>query len=269
MEFEQKIRYNMQDLLRIVEVLRAPGGCPWDRKQTHESIRSNLIEETYEVAEAIDDKDTALLCEELGDLLLQIVLHTQMEQEAGRFTFDDVCNGICQKLVYRHPHVFGGAQADNTEQVLKNWEALKNAEKSRVTAADRLDSVPKNLPALMGGQKLQKRADEFGYGYPGPEVAMADLKDEVAELEAAFETDGSVPHEIGDVLFSAANVARLAGIDAEEAMTQSSRRFAARVKKCEQLAKEQGLVLQQLDAARRDQLWKQAKQALLDEAAGK
>ena len=142
MEFELKARYDIGDLVEIIAVLRAPNGCPWDREQTHASIRKNLIEETYEVAEAIDTNDTGLLLEELGDLLMQVLMHAQMEAEQGHFTFDDVCNEVSQKLVYRHPHVFGDVTANDSDTVLRNWEDLKNAEKGRQTAADRLESVP-------------------------------------------------------------------------------------------------------------------------------
>lgn len=270
MDFKQKSHYDIQDLVQIVEILRAPGGCPWDQEQTHVSIRPNLIEETYEVAEAIDDADMSLLCEELGDLLLQIMLHAQMEQEAGTFTFDDVCDGICKKLIYRHPHVFGDVTVNNAAEVLQNWEALKNVEKSRETAADRLDSVPKSLPALMSGQKLQKRADAFGFGYADVSIALADLKAEIAELEEALaEKPEHVAHEAGDVLFSAANVARLAGEDAEGALASCNKRFTARVKKVEEIATEQGLALRQLTAAQRDALWKEAKLALQKKAPPK
>ena len=145
-----KEQYTMQDLLEIVALLRNPeGGCPWDKVQTHESIRRNFIEETYEVADAIDLGDRHLLCEELGDVLLQVALHTRMEEETGAFTFADVCTEICRKLIYRHPHVFGNTQADTPQAVLQNWEQLKRAEKHRERAADDLDSVPAALPALM------------------------------------------------------------------------------------------------------------------------
>lgn len=259
MEFTPKQRYTMQDLLDIVRILREPGGCPWDREQTHQSIRSNLIEETYEVAEAIDQEDALLLREELGDLLLQIALHTQMEAETGAFTFEDVCTEICQKLVYRHPHVFGTVQAQDAQEVLVNWEQLKNEEKGRVTAAHRLDSVPQSLPALMHSAKVQKRAAAYGFGYSTVQDALADLESEVHELRLAVDAGEGVPHELGDVLFSAVNVARMAGMDAEEQLAQCSRRFAARVKQVEQFAEQQGQTLEQLDDATRDVMWKKAK----------
>jgi tetrapyrrole methylase family protein/MazG family protein len=208
MAFEQKEKYYVDDLVAVVRRLREPGGCPWDMEQTHASIRKNLLEEAYEVAEAIDDEDSSLLCEELGDLLLQIVLHARMEEEAGRFSFDDVCDGICKKLVYRHPHVFGDVVANDTDTVLQNWEALKNEEKSRDTVADRLDSVPKNLPALMRAEKLQKRAEQ----------ALG--KEDASDARA----------EIGALLFSVVDLARRMNVDAEEALIETSKQFVSVVK---------------------------------------
>lgn len=259
MEFAQKQRYDIQDLVEIVHILRSPGGCPWDREQTHASIRQNLIEETYEVAEAIDLADDHLLCEELGDLLLQIALHAEMEAETGRFTFDDVCDGICKKLIYRHPHVFGEGQDLSTRQVLKNWEALKNTEKGRETAADRLDSVPQSLPATMRAAKVQKRAGDFGFTYPNAEAALLDLESEVRELREAIAQGSGQAGEAGDVLFSAVNVARLVKCDAELALTQSTNKFAARVKAVEAMAQTSGKTLEGLDAETLDAYWKQAK----------
>lgn len=265
MEFTLKDKYTIKDLLVIVEVLRAPNGCPWDREQTHQSIRKNLIEETYEVAEAIDLDDSSLLCEELGDLLLQIALHTEMEKELGNFTFDDVCNEICQKLVYRHPHVFGAKKVGSTQEVLHNWEQLKNTEKGRITAKDRLDSVPQNLPALMRAEKLQKRADDFGFFYKEATFALKDLQNEVDELNQAMQENSNIENiegEIGDVLFSATNTARMLGIDAEEALTKSSNRFVSRVKKIEEISQENGDELKTLSVEERDRLWKKAKMIL-------
>lgn len=266
MDFTRKERYGIGDLIEIVRMLRQPGGCPWDREQTHASIRKSLIEETYEVADAIDRADDRLLCEELGDLLLQVALHAQMACEDGAFTFDDVCDGICQKLIYRHPHVFGELGGDiSTGRVLANWEKLKNAEKRRDTAADRLDSVPACLPALMYAQKVQKRAADYQFGYENAAGALADLDSEIAELKAAVAGGAAQGHaaadEIGDVLFSAVNVARFLGADAEEALTASSQKFTARLKRAEALAAGAGKTLDDLDDAGRDALWRQAKGA--------
>lgn len=262
MDFVRKGKYNINDLIEIVRILREPDGCPWDREQTHQSIRKNLIEETYEVADAIDLNDSDLLCEELGDLLLQIALHTRMEQEAGRFNFDDVCDGICKKLIHRHPHVFGNLGDLETRQVLENWEKLKNQEKGRNSLADRLDSVPNSLPGLMRSGKVQKRAADYGFSYENTIHALIDLESEVKELRSALEAgnSGEIEHELGDVLFSAVNVSRMAGHDAEEALSKTTDRFVNRVKCADGLA--QGKDLTALSAQQLDSLWKEAKQCV-------
>ena len=158
-----KERYSFGDLVDIVEILRAPGGCPWDREQTHASIRKDFIEETYEVIEAIDKNDKALLREELGDVMLQVVFHAQIEREEGAFDVDDVANDICAKLIHRHPHVFGDVKAETSEKVLDNWEKIKGEEKSRVTVTDKLVAIPPMLPALMRASKVGKKAACFDF----------------------------------------------------------------------------------------------------------
>ncbi len=267
MEFIKKARYDIDDLLSVVRILREPGGCPWDQAQTHQSIRQNFIEETYEVADAIDAADAHLLCEELGDVLLQIVLHVQMEQEQNSFTFNDVCDGICKKLIYRHPHVFGSVEVSSAGEVLQNWESLKNVEKGRTTAAVRLDSVPASLPALMYATKMQKRAADYGFAYSDIHAVIADLESEIAELKAAIaqnEAPQNIGQELGDILFSAANVAAFLDVDAEQELESSTKRFAARVKRVEELAEEQSIPLESLDAPTRDKYWKQAKKQQQD-----
>lgn len=222
MAFTQKQRYDMQDLLDIVALLRDPDhGCPWDKVQTHASIRKNFIEETYEVADAIDQADAHLLCEELGDVLLQVALHTRMEEETGAFTFEDVCTGICEKLVYRHPHIFGTVRADDEGTVLKNWEELKREEKARQSLADDLASVPAALPALMRAQKVLKRAGARGIGPASTDEAQA-------LLDKAADALGKAPGEkaLGQVLLAACAVAHLSGQDAEQALTRAAGDFA-------------------------------------------
>ena len=258
--FTTKPHYTAQDLAHIVALLRQPeGGCPWDIEQTHSSIRNNFIEETYEAVDAIDQGDAHLLEEELGDVLLQVMLHCQMEAEAGRFDFDAVCDGICKKLIYRHPHVFGDTVAATTGEVLNNWEALKNKEKGRETAKDRLESVPAAFPALMRAAKVQKRAAPYGFAYPDVAAALADLESEVAELRAALQDPGEARAEAGDVLFAAANVSRMLGAEPEEALSGATGRFQGRVIACEEMAAAQGKALPELDAAALDACWKQAK----------
>lgn len=259
----QKERYNMEDLLEIVALLRDPeNGCPWDKVQTHTSIRKNFIEETYEVADAIDLADASLLCEELGDVLLQVALHTRMEEEQGAFTFGDVCTGICKKLIYRHPHIFGDAGAQTPDEALQNWEALKRREKHREGAGDDLDSVPAALPALMRSRKVAKRAADHGFTYPDTQAAIADLEQELTELKQAV-AQGSADaqqEELGDVLFSAANVSRFLDCDAEEALDAATVKFVRRFREMERLAAQQGCAVDDLSAAELDKLWKRAKE---------
>ncbi|MEG2660861.1 MAG: nucleoside triphosphate pyrophosphohydrolase [Oscillospiraceae bacterium] len=266
-EFNQKASYDISDLLQIVALLRKPdGGCPWDIKQTHESIKMNFIEETYEAADAIEQKDAHLLCEELGDVLLQIALHAQMEAEKASFTFSDVCDGICKKLIYRHPHVFGDVTASTSAEVLHNWEVLKRAEKGRQAVADNLNSVPKNLPALIRAEKLGKRAGDYGFKYADTDAALAQLELEIAELREAIASgeQSKSQEELGDVLFSTVNVARHIKVNAEEALTLSSDKFVKRLVKVQQLATESGTELAQLSPQQADALWRKAKESFTD-----
>ena len=256
--FNPKDRYGFADLVEIMALLRSPEGCPWDRAQDHASIRRNFIEEVYEAVDAIDQNDAHLLCEELGDVLLQVALHSQMEAEKGTFSFDDVCDGICKKLIYRHPHVFGDQSAATTGQALANWEALKNAEKGRATAKDRLESVPRSFPALMRAAKLQKRAGAYGFAYQQPGDALNDVKDELAELEQAMQGQGNAAEEAGDLLFAAAGLACALGADPEQVLTGASDRYQSRVIRCEELAGSDALA--GLSDEERRALWKQAKQ---------
>ena len=206
----QKSSYTVQDLLDIMALLRSPNGCPWDKEQTHATIRNNLIEETYEVVDAIDRQDLDALKEELGDLLLQVVFHTRMEEEQGNFDFDAVCDGICKKLILRHPHIFADTKVSGTGQVLENWDAIKKKEKGYQSVTQTLTSVPSALPALMRSEKVQGRAAKAGFDYTTLAMAFAQLKEEIAELEQAMSQEDltSCQEELGDVLFSAVNVAR-------------------------------------------------------------
>jgi len=260
MVFSQKERYATQDLLSIMELLRS--ACPWDKQQTHKSIRKNLIEETYEVAWAIDTEDTALLKEELGDLLLQVVFHSQMEKECGNFDFADVCDALCKKLIARHPHVFGGTEAGNAEQALQNWDEVKRSEKQDKTATGAIEDVPRCLPALMRSQKVQGRAAKTGFDYPDAEMAMSDLRSELKELEQALSDGGAagLEEELGDLIFSAVNVSRFVGVDSEEALSKSCDKFAARFGKVEALAQERSIDMHKSDIQTLNSLWKEAKE---------
>ena len=259
--FEFKEKYTISDLLEIMRLLRTPEGCPWDREQTHESIRSNLLEETHEALEAIDRGDMPLLQEELGDVLLQVVFHAQMEQEKGSFTFDDVADGICKKLVVRHPHVFGDVTADDAGQVLKNWDAIKRETKGGKTQADMLRAVPRALPALMRAGKVQNRARRVGFDWPDVSGAMQALDSETMELKQAVASGdtAAMEEELGDLLFSAVNVSRFIDIDAEQALTGATDKFIRRFTVVEQLAAERGVDLASASLEDRDRLWDEAK----------
>ncbi len=261
-KFEIKERYEMQDLLALMASLRGENGCPWDKEQTHQSIRKNLIEETYEVVEAIDKEDTALLREELGDLLLQVVFHTQMEEEAETFAFDDVVTELCQKLVVRHPHVFGSVVAEDAGTVLKNWDAIKRETKEQKTVLDTLEAVPALLPALMRAKKVQQRASRAGLDFKDANAAFDRLIEETDELNIALCDDNAdaIADELGDLLFSCCNVARLKGLDPEECLTAATNKFTSRVGRMEALANAEGTPFESLSYEALDALWNQAKE---------
>lgn len=229
-DFEYKSVYNLSDFRRIIEILRAPGGCPWDIEQTHESIRRNLLEEAYEVCEAIDEKSPEHLREELGDLLMQVIFHSRIEEENGTFNLDDVADSACKKLIYRHPHVFGDVKVSGSEDVLQNWDELKRMEKSQATVSKTMSDVAESLPALWRAEKIQKKAKKVGFDWPDSDGALSKLSEELSELvEAENEKDRShVEEELGDLLFAAVNVARFSGIDPETALHKSCDKFIKR-----------------------------------------
>lgn len=214
--FLYKDFYDVNDLIQVVHILRGPGGCPWDREQTHESIRRDFQEEVCEVLEAIDRKDAEGLKEELGDVLLQVVFHTVLEQEQNGLTLDQVADGVCKKLIYRHPHVFGQVQVSGTQEVLSNWEELKKKEKHQRTGADTMDAVARTLPALWRAEKVQKKAQKAGYSWPD----TADQKQAVCA--AAEGLSGAQDGELamGQLLFAAVQMSRLLGVDPEQALNR-------------------------------------------------
>lgn len=262
-DFNRKESYNVQDLVEIMKLLRAPEGCPWDAEQTHESIKKNLIEETYEVIEAINKDDKDLLCEELGDLLMQVVFHSQMEAEAGVFDFDAVADGVCKKLIERHPHVFGDVSILGVDDVLTNWDAIKRKSKKQKTTTESMLSVPRELPALMRATKIQKKAADVGFDWPDVSGALDKLEEEIAELRQAISNADreNITEELGDILFSAVNVSRFIKTDAEEALTAASDKFLSRFTKVELLSAERGMDMKSVGIDELDRLWDEAKSA--------
>ena len=259
-DFEKKSSYGVEDLREIVRILRAPGGCPWDREQDHHSIRRNLLEEAYEAAEAIDEGNPEHLQEELGDVLLQVVFHARMEEEQGGFDLDDVADGICKKLIYRHPHVFGDVTVSGSGEVLQNWEELKKREKHQTTAADGVDSVARSLPGLWRAEKIQKKAAKVGFDWPDVSGALDKLSEELEELKIAVAEGTNVEEELGDLLFSAVNVSRFVKVDTEEALNGATDKFIGRFRKVEEEAARQGRALEGMSLAELDKLWEHAKE---------
>ena len=255
--FQRMDRYGMDDLIRIMELLRSPEGCPWDKVQTHQSIRRDMLEEAYEVAEAIDNQDYENLKEELGDVLFQVVFHSCMAQEAGKFTFDDVVDGVAQKMVFRHPHVFGTAEAENTEQALVTWDAQKQVEKGQKTVGDTLDAVARSLPALIRAKKIQKKAQKAGFDWDNVDPVLDKISEEVEELKQAVRENSNVEEELGDLLFAAVKAGRFLQVDGEDALHNACEKFIRRFRRVEALADKP---LDQLDIAALEALWRSAKQ---------
>jgi tetrapyrrole methylase family protein/MazG family protein len=245
----------MERLRNIVARLRSPDGCPWDLEQTHRSLKPHLIEECYELIDAINAGEDEGMKEELGDILLQVVLHSQIASEEGRFDLDDVATAIADKLVARHPHVFGETRLPDSAAVLQQWELLKRAEKQERRSA--LDGVPKGLPALARAQKVQTKAAGVGFDWTDAEGALAKVREEVAEVEAA--SAHRLEEEIGDLLFAVVNFARKKGLDAEELLLHGTAKFVFRFRAMEHLAKERGLDLVGLALPDLDRLWEEAK----------
>lgn len=216
-DYALKDKYNIEDLINIMKILRAPGGCPWDAEQDHESIKMNFIEETYEVVEAINKQDSELLKEELGDVLLQVVFHAAMEEEKGVFNFDAVADGICKKLIIRHPHVFSNVQVEGTDDVLTNWDAIKRSTKNQKSTTQAMESVPRELPALMRSEKLQSKAAKNG-------ADIDSASEYVLEKAEALKNDVS-EENIGKLLFATVALARKNKIDPEDALTKISDKF--------------------------------------------
>lgn len=259
--FFDRSKYLYPDLCAIMERLRAPDGCPWDREQTHASIKGDLIEECYELCDAIDEGDDEHLIEELGDVLMQVVFHATIAKEQGRFDEDDVSDGVVKKLIYRHPHVFGNVTAETTGEVLKNWEALKSVQRHQTTQTEKLYEVPKRFPALMRAAKVQKRAGKVGFDWNCAKEAFPKILEEVGELSDAIEKEQNISMEAGDLLFAVVNVVRLLGLDAEQVLHEASDKFIRRFGRMEELAAKDGFRLQDLKLVEQDKYWEIAKKS--------
>lgn len=251
----EREHYDFEDLVSVVRVLRGEGGCPWDREQTHKSIRNDIIEETYEVIEAIDTDDPVLLREELGDVLLQVVFHARICEEDGQFDVNQVTDGICRKLIHRHPHVFADVCADTSEEVLKNWENIKSEEKSRKTITDKLRAVPPMLPALMRATKVGKKASCFDF----PEISdvMDKLSEEFVEVSEAIEkgNEAHIHEEIGDLLLTVTSLCRKVGVSAEDALRDATDKFINRFERIETGLAEKGIAISDVPVEELDKIW--------------
>lgn len=261
---------NMKEFDELVEVmqrLRGPGGCPWDREQTHQTMTRHLLEESYELVEAIEAGGPDAISEELGDLLLQIVFHAQLAAEAGNFNIADVCRGIVAKLRHRHPHVFGEVQVSGSEEVIHNWDLLKDQEHQAAPRSSILDGVPPALPALQRAEKLQKRAAQVGFDWSDVSGPRQKLDEELRELDQAREGEDAdqVNAEVGDVLVSVVNLCRFLGVAPEQALRQANRRFEHRFRQIEAEAEGQGRSVADLSLAEMDSSWEAAKAASSDE----
>ena len=258
---ERLERKSVDDLMAVLARLRAPGGCPWDAEQTHLSLRGPLIEEAYEVLDAIEREDDEALCEELGDLLLQIGLHAIIAEEQAAFTLRDVSTGIVQKLIYRHPHVFANAHAQSSGEVKYNWEQLKQKEKHQSTAAEAMRAVPRAFPALMRSAKVQKKAAHVGFDWTDPKGALQKLPEEASELLEAMEEgdEAHVDEEVGDLLFAAVNVARLLGRDPEALLHKATDKFMDRFSQMEARILQERGTLSGLPLAEMDAYWEAVK----------
>ena len=252
-------RYGFDELNRVIHILRSPGGCPWDRKQTHETLRTNLVEEAYEAVDAIDREDMDALYDELGDVLLQIVLHAEIAREHGDFTIGDVTTAITHKMIFRHQHVFGSARADTADEVLDLWQKVKKAERHQKTQAEVLRSVTRSLPALMRAEKVQKRAADVGFDWENARAAFYKIGEEAEELSRAVEDGGGVEEEGGDLLFAVVNVLRLLKLDPEIALNRATDKFTARFAEMERLILADGKSLAEMTLADMDAYWDRVK----------
>lgn len=258
-ELLSKGEYGFEDLVKVVTVLRSEEGCPWDREQDHKSIRNDFIEETYEVIEAIDTSDPVLLREELGDVMLQVVFHAEIEKEQGVFNIDDVCSDICKKLIHRHPHVFSAVSVENSKQVLELWNDIKNEEKQRNTMTDKLRAIPPMLPALMRAQKVGKKAKCFDF--VDAASVREKLSEEIREVDEAIAScdQNQIEEEIGDLLLTVTSLARKLGVDSELALTKATEKFIDRFETLENETVKRGMDINTASMPELDAVWDEIK----------
>lgn len=259
MAADGEARFDFEHLVEIVRRLRAPDGCPWDREQTHESLRATLIEECYEAVERIDRADWDGLYDELGDVLLQVVMHAQIAMEHGEFDIGDVTNAICRKMIFRHSHIFGDDSAADAREVLKLWEERKRREKGQRTIGETLSGVTRSLPALMRADKVQSKAARVGFDWDAPESALCKVSEEAGEVAQALRESSNVAEELGDLLFACVNVARLAGIDPEQALSAATDKFSDRFARMERAILEDGGRIQDMTLEQMDKYWDRIK----------
>lgn len=254
-------RYDFNDLISIMKRLRDENGCPWDREQDHSSLKKYLIEESYEVLEAIDEKNQEMIIEELGDVLLQVVFHSQIGEEDEEFDISDVTDGICRKMIERHPHVFGDVLVKDSEEVLENWEEIKKKEQGLLSYTDTMKHVPKCLPALMRAEKVQNKAKKVGFEWDTVEEAFEKVEEELVEVKNVYKGNNRarILEELGDLLFSVTNVARFLGIDSENAINSTTDKFIKRFQYIEETSLKNGRDLTEMTLCEMDSLWNQAK----------
>ena len=272
--FQIRSNYDVYDFQKLMQLLCGPNGCPWDREQTHESIKRNLLEEAYEAAEAIDSGDTDALVEELGDVLMQVIFHADMASRAGKFDLDKIADTACKKLIRRHPHVFGEVRAKDGSESLAFWDDIKREEKLHDTTSDAMKSVARNLPELWRAEKIQKKAAKVGFDWPTYEGALESLQDELEELKKAIQSASdadtmqksktanaveAIREELGDLLFSAVNLARFFDIDPEQALSNTNAKFISRFGKLENAAKAQGKNLSDMTPDEMEFIYQQGK----------
>ncbi|TCK87864.1 tetrapyrrole methylase family protein/MazG family protein [Natranaerovirga hydrolytica] len=256
-----KDQYELNDLIGIMKVLRGKDGCPWDKEQTHSTLKESLIEEAYEVIEAINNNDNENLCEELGDLLLQVVFHAQIAKDNQTFNMGKVITTICQKLIRRHPHIFSNIELESIEEVNASWEAIKKQEKKLDTISEDMKRVPKELPALLRAKKVQKKAKRVGFDFQQRDQVIDKIKEELEEFELAYEANDveEMEEEYGDLLFTMVNLSRFFNINPEFSLTNATEKFITRFEGIETLAQKEGYKLESMSLEEMDNLWKRIK----------